>query len=92
MRKRKERRKPVKCPYCEVEMVCANRFESIYRQIKGFYVWYVCPRRRDEKGCGHSLLLGISPKSKSPGKIVSLDNLKERDKVKRKAKTRKRRS
>lgn len=71
MKKRREKRKPVTCPYCHKEMVCMNRFESIYKLITGFYVWHICPRREGEGGCGHSVLLEISPKIKRPWRIVS---------------------
>lgn len=72
MKKRRERRKSIICPYCGQGMVCMSRFESIFRQVKGFYVWYICPRRKEENGCGHSVLLGISTKTKSPQKVVSV--------------------
>ncbi len=68
--KSKERRKSVICPYCRHEMVCMNRFESIYNLIRGFYIWYICPRRKGEDGCGHSMLLEISSKAKCPNKVV----------------------
>jgi len=71
MRKRKERRKPVICPHCHHEMICMNRFESIYNLIRGFYVWYVCPRRKGEGGCGHSVMVEISPKNKRIHRIVA---------------------
>ena len=72
MVKRKERRKPIICPNCHREMVCMNRFESICKLLKGFYVWYICPRREEEGGCGHAILLEISPKTKRPRRVVSL--------------------
>ena len=71
MKKRKEKRKPIICPYCQEEMVSMNRFESAYKLIRGFYVWYICPRRKGEEGCGHSVLLQISPKTNRPRRIVS---------------------
>ena len=73
MEKRKERRRPatVKCPYCKHEMMCMNKFESIYQLVRGFYVWYVCPSRKGEDGCGHSILFEISPYTKQPQRIVS---------------------
>ncbi|GBE05836.1 hypothetical protein BMS3Abin10_01472 [bacterium BMS3Abin10] len=77
-KRRQERRRPVICPYCATEMKCMNRFESVYQRIDGFYVWYVCPRRRGENGCGHSVLLEISPKTKSPGRTVSEIKFKEK--------------
>jgi hypothetical protein len=66
MSRRREKRKPIVCPNCHREMLCMNKFESIYNLIRGFYVWYVCPRRKKESGCGHSVLLEISPKTKRP--------------------------
>ena len=68
---KRERRKPIICPHCHREMVCMNKFESIYNLIRGFYVWYVCPRRKKESGCGHSVLLEISPKTKRPQRMVT---------------------
>ena len=66
----KKRRKTIICPNCKHEMVCMNWFESIYNLIKGFYAWYICPRRKGEGGCGHSILLEVSPKTKRLKKIV----------------------
>ena len=86
MKKRKERRKPVVCPYCQNEMVCMNLFESIYKLIRGLYVWYACPSRKGETGCRHSVLLEISPKSKKPYRIVTEVKFK---KIKLKKKTKK---
>ncbi len=71
MKKSKNKRKPIICPNCRHEMVCMNRFESIYKLIRGFYVWYICPRRKGEVGCGHSVLMGVSPKTKRPRRIVN---------------------
>jgi hypothetical protein len=71
MRKRKEKRKPITCPNCHHEMACMNKFESIYKLLRGFYVWYICPRRKGESGCGHSALLEISPKTKRPQRMVT---------------------
>ena len=71
MAKKREKRKLIICPNCRHEMVCMNKFESIYNLIRGLFVWYVCPRREDETGCGHSVLLEVSPKTKRLGKIVS---------------------
>ncbi len=68
---RKRRRRPIRCANCGREMVSMNRFESIYNLIRGFYVWYICPRRKGENGCGHATLLEISPKTKRPWRIVS---------------------
>jgi len=64
MARREEKRKPITCPNCHRQMLCMNRFESIYKLIRGFYVWYVCPRRKGEKGCGHTVLFEISPKTR----------------------------
>jgi len=64
MRRRKEKRKPIVCPNCGCRTVCMHRVESIYNLIRGFYIWYVCPRRKEEEGCGHSALVKISPKTK----------------------------
>ena len=69
--KRREKREPIICPNCHGEMVCMNKFESIYNIIRGFYAWYACPRRKGEGGCGHSVLLEISPTAKRPQRIVS---------------------
>ena len=85
MKRGKERRKPIVCPNCNHEMVCMNRFESVYKLIRGLYVWYVCPRRKGESGCGHTALLEVSPKTKRPRKIVSSVKFKKA-KVKRKSK------
>ncbi len=86
MKKRRERRKLIACPYCQNDMVSMNLFESIYKLIKGLYVWYVCPHRKGETGCGHTVLLEISPKSKSPHRIVTEVKFK---KIKPKKKTKK---
>jgi len=67
---KRERRKPIVCPYCHTEMVCMNRFESISEMSKGFYAWYVCPRRTGETGCGYTSLVQVFPKTKLPGKRV----------------------
>ena len=77
MGKRKERRRPIVCPNCRHEMVCMNRFESIYKLIRGFYVWYICPRRKGEGGCGHSVLMEISPRTKLPHRVVSAVRFKK---------------
>ena len=71
MKTKKERRKPILCPYCHKEMKAMNRFESIYKLIRGFYTWYICPRRKGEGGCGHAVLFEISPKTKRPERVVS---------------------
>ncbi len=62
--RRRDKRRPVLCPNCHREMVCMNRFESIYKLIRGFYVWYICPRRNGEDGCGHITLFEFSPQTK----------------------------
>ena len=77
---KKERRKHIVCPNCHQEMVCMNRFESIYNLIRGFYVWYICPRRKGEKGCGHSALLEVSPKTKNSKRVVTSVN-SEKNKI-----------
>jgi hypothetical protein len=74
---KQERRKPIICPHCHREMVCMNKFESIYNLIRGFYVWYVCPRRKKESGCGHSVLYEISTKTKRPRRIVGAVKFKK---------------
>ncbi len=71
MKRKKERRRPIICPYCGRTMVCMDRFESVAKRIKGLYVWYICPRRKGEQGCGHSVLWEISPKSKRPARVVT---------------------
>ena len=71
MAKKRERRKHIICPNCRHEMVCMNKFESIYNLIRGFYVWHICPRRKGETGCGHSALLEVSPKTKRLGRILA---------------------
>lgn len=78
MKKIKEKRKHIICPNCHHKMACMNRFESIYKLIRGFYVWYICPRRKGENGCGHSILLSISPKSKRPRGIINVVKFKKR--------------
>ena len=52
-------------------MECMNKFESIYALLKGVYVWYICPRRKGEGGCGHSALFEISPGTKTIRKVVA---------------------
>jgi hypothetical protein len=47
----KEQRRPVLCPKCQTQMVCMNLFD---RMENTTFVWYVCPRRTGEKGCGYS--------------------------------------
>ena len=66
----KERRQPILCPNCKKEMVCMNKFDSIYKLTRGVYIWYVCPRRNGEHGCGHSTMFEVSPKTKRPKRIV----------------------
>lgn len=62
-----QKRKPVACPKCGKAMVCMNKVAPMYdERIKGFYVWYICPCRKKEKGCGYSVLLEVSPKTKNP--------------------------
>lgn len=51
----KEKRKPIVCPYCGTQMVCMNKFTAVVKTLKGIFVWYVCPRRSGEKGCGHTM-------------------------------------
>ena len=78
MRKRKEKRKLIICPNCGCRMVCMNRIESIYKLIRGIYIWYVCPRRKEEEGCGHSVLVEMSPKTKRFLKIVTPTKVKKK--------------
>jgi hypothetical protein len=78
MRRRKEKRTPIVCPNCGCKMVCMNRIESIYNLIRGFYIWYVCPRREKEDGCGHSALVEMSPKRKRFLRIVTPAKVKKR--------------
>jgi hypothetical protein len=54
-----------------------NKFESIYNLIRGFFVWYICPRRKGETGCGHSVLLEVSPKTKRLGRIAASGGVKK---------------
>jgi hypothetical protein len=75
---RRERRRLIICPNCRVQMVCMNRFESIYKLIRGYYVWYICPRRKGESGCGHTVLFEISPRTKRLKQIGSSAKLKRR--------------
>lgn len=70
MKPTREKRKPILCPNCRAEMVCMNRFESISNLSKGFYAWYVCPRRKGEKGCGYTSLVQVFPKMKLPSRTV----------------------
>jgi len=78
MEKSKEKRKPIICPNCGCKMLCMNRFQSVYNLIRGFYVWYICPRRKGEHGCGHSILLKIAAKTKRPQKIIKAVKSKKR--------------
>jgi hypothetical protein len=48
-----------------------NRFESVYNLIRGFFVWYICPRREGEAGCGHSVLLEVHPKTKRLKRVTA---------------------
>ena len=50
----KEKRHPVLCANCGMQMVCMNKY-VVLKNDRQFYVWYICPRRKesDEKGCGH---------------------------------------
>ena len=70
-KKRKERRKTMICSNCGQEMVCMNKFDAISQLIRGLYVWYVCPRRKEERGCGHCALLEVSPATESHPRIVN---------------------
>lgn len=63
----KERRQPVVCPHCGKEMVSMKGAQSITDR---FYVWYICPRREGEKGCGYACLVQVSAKTKEPKKTV----------------------
>jgi hypothetical protein len=54
-----------------------NKFESIYNLIRGVFVWYICPRRKGETGCGHSVLLEVSPKTKRLKRITASGGLKK---------------
>ena len=77
MVKKRERRKVAICPNCRHEMVCMNKIESIYNLIRGFFVWYICPRREGETGCGHSVLLEVSPKTKRLKRVTALGGVKK---------------
>ena len=46
-----EKRRPVLCPKCSMQMICMNLYD---RAEKTTFVWYVCPRRDGEHGCGYS--------------------------------------
>lgn len=70
MKPKRERRQSVICPYCQTQMVCMNRFESISDLSKGFYAWYICPRRKGEKGCGYHTLVQVFPKMRMPSRTV----------------------
>ncbi|MBN3037801.1 MAG: hypothetical protein JW869_00105 [Candidatus Omnitrophica bacterium] len=67
MKKGKERRRPVKCPHCRREMVSMKQVQAIAER---FYVWYICPRREGEGGCGYACLVQVSRKTKQPKKTV----------------------
>jgi len=54
-----------------------DRFESISELSKGFYAWYVCPRRKGETGCGYTSLVQVFPKLKIPSKTIFSVNFKK---------------
>jgi len=70
MKGKRERRKLIVCPYCHTQMACMNRFESISELSRGFYAWYICPRRKGEKGCGYTSLVQVFPKTLLPDRTV----------------------
>ncbi|MBN2097012.1 MAG: hypothetical protein JW714_00885 [Candidatus Omnitrophica bacterium] len=73
-----ERRKPIICPNCGHVMVCMNKFESVYNeQDRSFYIWYICPSRYEEGGCGYSLLLEYSAKKKELLRTVAAFQLEK---------------
>lgn len=57
----KERRHPTVCPYCGTQMVCMNKFTAAFKTLAGIFVWYICPRRKGEIGCGHTMPIEIKP-------------------------------
>jgi hypothetical protein len=57
----KERRHPISCPYCGTQMVCMNKFTAAFKTLAGIFVWYICPRRKGEVGCGHTMPIEIQP-------------------------------
>ncbi|MFC1631129.1 hypothetical protein ACFL1I_08660 [Candidatus Omnitrophota bacterium] len=68
----REKRRPILCPSCGHEIVCMHKFEKFYEKNEGFYVWYVCPRRAGETGCGCTILYEVSAKSKHPKKTLAI--------------------
>lgn len=52
--KRTEKRHPIVCTNCGIQMVCMNKY-IVPKDNSKVYVWYICPRRKKdgEKGCGH---------------------------------------
>ena len=82
----KNRRKPVLCTHCGGQMVCMNRFESVSELSRGFYAWYICPRRKGEKGCGYTTLMRVFPDVSQPDKAVFSICLKKKPKKKKKTK------
>lgn len=70
-KKARNKRKPIVCSNCGQEMVCMSRFAFIHSgNTKIPCVWYICPRRKGESGCGQSVLFRISKKTKRLGKIM----------------------
>lgn len=57
----KERRHPIVCPYCGIQMVCMNKFTAAFKTLQGIFLWYICPRRKGEQGCGHTMPIEVKP-------------------------------
>jgi len=85
MKRKKERRKPIICPYCKTVMVMMNRFEQISSLTKGIHAWYICARRKGEKGCGYSALFQVDGKTLLPQKPVFAVKIKKVRKPKEKS-------
>ena len=52
----KEKRKPIRCPKCQTEMVCMRMYNIEGDAIS---IWYICPRRKHEEGCGYKMNIRI---------------------------------
>ena len=79
----KDRRTPVVCTHCGGQMVCMNRFESVSELSRGFYAWFICPRRDGEMGCGYTTLMQVFPDITQPDKPVFSMHIKEEPKKKK---------
>ena len=70
-----EKRHPIPCPNCGMQMVCMNNYFTS-KDGKKTYVWYICSRRKasGETGCGHKTPVEVKKKLTFKKAEIVFDN------------------